>query len=126
MRVTSLHVLPSLKMNTVVMLPPLQCVPEVVTAQATAQAAGEPVYVDYVLPGYDYTFNVLIADYNITVPYMIKHPRKVVKLTLEQAIAHEQGMFRIRIPYSATQFSVMVPHTGEIRYCSMDAYAIEL
>lgn len=108
------------------LLPPLQCVPEVQEALAAAQAAGEQVYVDYVLPGYDYAFNVLITDYNITVPYMIKHPRKVVKLTLEQAIAREQGMFRIRILYSATQFSVMVPHTGEIRYCSMDAYAIEL
>ncbi len=105
---------------------PLQEFPEVQAAVASAKAAGEEVYVDYVLPPYEWRFTVLIPDYNITVLYSITHPSKVVKLTLTQAVLREQGMLPLRIPYSATQFPVKVPHTGEIRYCAVDSYAIEL
>jgi hypothetical protein len=90
------------------------------------ESTEDAVYIDYVLPGYDYKFNVLIPDYNITVPYMISHLPKVVKMTPEQVAAREQGILRLRIPYNATQFTVTVPHTGEIRYCYMDAYIVEV
>ncbi len=104
----------------------LELVPEIVEAKASAETCGEVVYVDYVLPGYDYRFHVMIPEYNISVPYSIYHQSRIVKLTLDQAIARQKGLLPIRVPYSATQFPVKVPHNGEIRYCSLDAYVIEL
>ncbi len=113
-------------MNPILPALALALVPDVMAAQAEAEAAGTTVYVDYVLPGYDYRFNVAIPEYGIAVPYSIYHQSRVVKLTLAQAIAREEGRLPIRIPYSATQFPVRVPHTGEVRYCSLDSYMIEL
>lgn len=109
-------------MSTKEPLPPLYQVPEIQAAAAEAAAAGEEFYIDYVVPRHDRRIDIYIEDHKILVPYVIIHREKVLRLTLAQVEAWRQGTYRINIPYSASYVPVLIPTTGEIRQCFVDAY----
>lgn len=112
-------------MSTNATLPPLYQVPEIQAAAAEAAAAGNELYIDYVVPRHDRRIDIYIEDHNILVPYVIIHREKVLRLTVAQLEAWRQGTYRFNIPYSASYVPVMIPATGEIRQCFVDAYVYQ-